>query len=258
MEDGFSIQNLLTLRKVTRAVSDTLRAQMKEHLSTLAPLLRPKAVLGDYIQSSAKETARGGEKAFRELQSLYEALAPAKPFNLTKDLSVPLEIASSTLEMAPMEYSHTAQTERETKTVNITSPLKWSLNYSGFSLGRFRELLADRNRKSDDVREFLIHYLVLHAVVSNQSGVTSILEALHFPITTGRLPGFGDLPVTYISSSISTMRPPDEVIIESTEISGSDAFEEVINLSDITTMRNPLKERLSGLVKSFSPDLLPD
>ncbi|MEJ7712134.1 MAG: hypothetical protein WKF84_20310 [Pyrinomonadaceae bacterium] len=62
MEDGFSIQKLLTLRKVTRAVSDTLRAQMKEHLTTLAPLLRPKAVLGDYIQSSAKESARGGEK----------------------------------------------------------------------------------------------------------------------------------------------------------------------------------------------------
>ncbi len=159
--------------------------------------------------------------------------------------------------MAPMEYSHSAKTEGESKTVVVTSPLKWVLNYSGFSLGRLRELLSDRNRKSENVREFLLHYLVLHAVVSNQPGVTTILDALHFPITTGRLPGFGDLPVTFISSSISTMRPPDEVIIESTEISGSDAFEEVINLEDISTMRDPLKEKLSGLVTGFGADLLP-
>ncbi|HVG39771.1 MAG TPA: hypothetical protein VM870_10810, partial [Pyrinomonadaceae bacterium] len=205
MDEGFSIQKLLLLRKITRAVSDLLRAQMKEHLTTLSPLLRPKSVLGDYIQSSTKETARGGEKAFRELQSLYEALAPAKPFNLTKDLKLPIEIVSSTIEMAPMEYVHAAKTERESKPVNIASPLKWVLTYSGFSLTRLRELLADRNRRSDDVREFLLHYLVLQTVFNSQPGVTSILEKLHFPVTTGRLPEFGDLPITYISSSISTI-----------------------------------------------------
>lgn len=248
MEERFDIQKLLALRKVTRSVSDLLRAQLKEHLTTLAPLLRPKAVLGDYIQSTAKESARGGEKAFRELQGAYETIAPAKPYNLTKDLRLPIEIASSTLEMTPMEYTHQARTGGESKSVQITSPLKWVLNYSGFSLHRLRELLADRNRKSDDVREFLLHYLILNTVMNSQTGVTAILAALHFPVSTDRLPEFGDLPITYISSSISTMRPPDEVIIESTEISGSNAFEEVIVREDVPAMRDPLKERLSELV----------
>jgi hypothetical protein len=160
--------------------------------------------------------------------------------------------------MMPMDYVHTAKNERESKPVSITSPLKWVLNYSGFSLSRLRELLADRNRRTDDVREFLVHYLVLQTVFTSQPGVTSILDKLHFPITTGRLPEFGELPITYISSSISTMRPPDDVIIESTEISGSNAFEEVINLEDIVKMNDPLKEKLSETVRSFGADLLPE
>lgn len=257
MDENFNIQKLLLLRKITRAVSDLLRAQMREHLTTLAPLVRPKTVLGDYIQSSSKDATRGGEKAFRGLQSAYESLAPAKPYNLTKELKLPIEIVSSALEMTPMEYTHTARSERESKFVSITSPLRWVLNYSGFSLNRLKELMADRNRRSDDVREFLLHYLVMQTVFHTQTGVASILGALHFPITTGRLPEFGELPITYISSSISTMRPPDEVIIESTEISGSNAFEEVINLEDIIKLRDPLRERLIETVRGFGDDLLP-
>ena len=97
----------------------------------------------------------------------------------------------------------------------------------------------------------------MHAVASKQTGVIQILDALHFPISSERSPTFGDLPVTYISSSISTIRPPDDVIIESTEISAMNAFEEVINLDDIVKMRDPLKERLIELVKSHGEDLLP-
>jgi hypothetical protein len=45
-----SIQSLLVLRKLTRAIADVVRAQMTEYLSTLTPLLKPSALLGDYIQ----------------------------------------------------------------------------------------------------------------------------------------------------------------------------------------------------------------
>ena len=48
----------------------------------------------------------------------------------------------------------------------------------------------------------------------------------------GKLPELGELPITFLSGPISTIRPPDNVIIESTELSGADAFEEVINLED--------------------------
>jgi len=257
-DEGYSIQRLLVLRKLTVAISKLLTEQMREYLATLSPLLRPRTVLGGYVDSSTKETARGADKNFKELQSLYETIATAKPFNLPAELKPPVEIISTTLEFTPLNYSHAAKTEQESKTVTVTSPLTWTLNYSGFSLGRLRELVADRNRSGKELGEFVLHYLVLHLVISKQKGITDILDALHFPINSDeRAPGLGDLPITYVTSSISTIRPPDNVIIESTEISGRDVFEEIVNIDDIIKLRDPLKERLTEIVKSHGEALLP-
>jgi len=44
-----STQSLLVLRKLTRAITDVVRQQVAEHLATLTPLLKPAAVLGDYV-----------------------------------------------------------------------------------------------------------------------------------------------------------------------------------------------------------------
>jgi hypothetical protein len=153
------------------------------------------------------------------------------------------------LEITPVEYTHHAKTERDTKTVTVSSPLKWVLNYSGFGLKRLQDLLADANRNQSSVREFILHYLTLHLVATRQAGLVKVMGALHFPISTGRLPWCGDLPITYLSS-LATTRPPDDVIIESTELSGMDAFEEVVTVSDIQRMRDPLQERLLELVKT--------
>lgn len=256
MEERYDIQRLLVLRRLTRAVSDHLRGQMKEYLTTLAPLLRPKTVLGDYVHSGTKETARGADKAFKELQSLYEAVAPSKPFNLSKELKPPIEIINTALEMTPVEYIHVAKAAQESKKVTVTLPFKWVLTYSGFAPGRFKELLADRNQDSDEVRRFVLHYLAMHIVMSKQTGVAQILDALHFPVSSDRLPELGDLPVMFISSSISTIRPPDGVIIESTEVSGRDVFEEVVRVDDIMRLGDPLKEQLVELVNSHGEDLV--
>ena len=257
MDESFGTEKLLVLRKLTRAVSDLLREQMRNYLTTLAPLLRPKTVLGDYVQSSTKETARNAAQAFKDLQSLYERIAAAPPFKLATELKPPVEIISTALEMTPIEYIYTAQTDRESKTVTITSPLKWVLTYSGFNQGRLKEMIARRDRNSDEVRQYLLHHLIMHLVVSKQTGVTQILDALQFPLGTEYSPDLGELPVTYVASTIQTLRPPDNVIIESTEISGMDVFEEVINLGDIARMTNPLKDKLIQLVRSYGEDLLP-
>ena len=59
----------------------------------------------------------------------------------------------------------------------------------------------------------------------------------------------------YISSSTRPTRPPASVIIESTEISGMDVFEEVVRLDDIAKLRDPLKQRLMELVQSHGENL---
>jgi hypothetical protein len=255
MQEQYDIQRLLVLRKLTRAVSDLLRGQMKEYLSTLAPLLRPRAVLGDYVQSSTRETSKIADSSFKELQSVYETVAKAAPFNLSGELKPPIEITSTALEMTPMEYVYDATTEGESKTVTVVSPLKWMLNYSGFSPGRLKELLGDRGRSGEEVQRFVLQYLVMHVVMLKQTGVTEILDALHFPVSSGAEANFGQLPMTYISSSISTVRPPDSVIIESTEVSGMDVFEEIVVLDDIAKLRDPLKQRLMELVQGYGEEL---
>jgi hypothetical protein len=78
---------------------------------------------------------------------------------------------------------------------------------------------------------------------------------LHCPLTTMYLPEFGDLPITCLASSISTLRPPDNVLIESTEFSGSEVFEEVVNLDDIANLRELLKEQLVELAQKYGETL---
>ena len=90
MDGRDSIQSLLVLRKLTRAIADTARTQMLEYLTVLAPLLRPKVVLGDFIHGSSKESAPRADKAFKDLQALYASVATARPFHLAPDLTPPL------------------------------------------------------------------------------------------------------------------------------------------------------------------------
>jgi hypothetical protein len=250
MEEHYSTERLLALRKLTRAITDVLRGQMKEYLGTLAPLLRPHAILGGYVQGASKDIIKGADQAFKELQTLYESIASSKPYNLPGELRPPLDIISSALDMTVMEYEYTAHNDKEAKTILITSPLKWALTYTGFAPARLKEMLAVRSRDANELRSFILHYLVMHTVISKQSGIRKIFDALHFPISTEQSPEFGDLPVTYISSSITTLRPPDEVLIKSAEVSGMNAFEEVVNISDAEKMRDSLKDRLLEIVNN--------
>jgi len=256
--DGLdSVQSLLVLRKLTRAVGDAIRTQMMEYLGTLAPLLRPKAVLGDYIQGGVKEPARKADKAFKELQVLYETVATAKPFNLPRELKPPIDVPSTNLEVTPVDYAHVVQTNGESRTITVRSPLTWVLTYSGFGPSRFRELLDAKSRSNDEVQRFVLNYLAMHVVTSNQPGITQMLDALHFPVSTSRLPEFGELPITRIGGGVSTVRASDDVIRDSAELTGMDAFEEVVNVRDIPHLRDPLKERLMEIVRAQAPEFVP-
>ena len=102
-----------------------------------------------------------------------------------------------------------------------------------------------------------MHTLLLQVVLARQTGVAKILEALHFKISTGKQPEFGELPLTYLASKVSTMLPPDAVIVESTEIAGMDAFEKVVKVDDIVRLSDKLREQSLELVKKHEEGLLP-
>jgi len=256
MAEEFTTQRLLALRKLTRAMADLLRGHAKEYLATFAPIFRPRTILGGYTEANPKETVPGAEKAFKELQALYESVAGSKVFGLPKELNPPVELTSSTLEITAVEYQHEVKAEGgAAKSVTITAPLRWVISYAGFTPRRFKELLAERNRNNAQVQDFLLHFLVLQIVIARQPGLKKVFEALNLPLSSGKLPEFGELPITFLTCPVSTLRPPDNVIIESTDLSGSDAFEEVVSLEDVAKLRNSLKDHLEELVKAHGQNL---
>jgi hypothetical protein len=251
-----STQSLLVLRKLTRAIAEVARAQMTEHLATLAPLLRPKMVLGDYVEDGTKEFTRRSEKAYKELQALYDTVAATKPFNLPRELPSPLRLAGSGLEITPVDTPYVIESGGETRTITVRSPLTWTLTYSGYAPTRLPELLKAKLRTGDELTQFVLSYLLMHVVTTNASGLMTVFEALHFPISTVTLPDYGPLPVTRIGIPISTTRPSDDVILQTAELTGMDAFEEVIVVDDLTRLGDPLRQRLFELARQHAPGLV--
>jgi hypothetical protein len=250
------VQSLLVLRKLTRAITDAVRVLMTEHLKTLAPLLRPKAVLGEYIQGGPKEPSRKADKAFADLQALYAAVAAAKPYNLPRELTPPLSFTSVGLEITPLDYYHMAQSGTVTRRIKVRCPLTWVLTYTDFPPTRLQDLLDSKARSVEELQRFMLSYLVMHLAATSDPGLIQVFEALRFPLTTSKSPQFGELPITRIGIGISTARPSDALMIESAELTGMDAFEEIVKVEDIARMGDPLKERLLEIAREQAPELV--
>jgi hypothetical protein len=244
MTEPFTIERVQSLRRLTRAVADLLTEHVTAYLSTLGPLFRPRRVLGEHIRGAEKETAKGADRVFRDMHALFDTAARAQPFTLARELKSPIEMSSVTLEIHPVEYEHDTRHGSDTRGVTVRSPLSWVLCYAGHGPAALPELLARRTGANEELYDWLVHQMVLHAVVTNQPGLTEILGRLQFPISVVTDAQSGAVPVIRVSSPLSTIRPPDAVIMQSVELSGMDAFEEVVNVDDIARMRNPLKDRL--------------
>ena len=251
-----SIQSLLALRKLTRAITDAVRVQMTEYLKTLTPLVRPKAVLGEYVQGSPRESSRRADKAFGDLQALYETVAVSKPYGLPRELNPPLSFTTLGLEITPLDYYHVATSGANSRRIKVRCPLTWVLTYADFPPTRLQELLDTKARSIEELQRFVLHYLVLHLATTSDPGLIRVFEALHFPLTTTKSREFGELPITRIGIGISTARPSDALMIESAELTGMDAFEEVVKVEDIAALPDPFKGRLIEIARQQAPELV--
>jgi len=256
MNERDGVQSLLAHRKLTRAITDAVRIQMTDYLKTLSPLLRPKAVLGDYVQGGPKEPSRKSDKAFADLQALYEAVAPTRPYNLPRELAAPLSFGSVGLEITPLDYYHAAQSGSETRKIKVRCPLTWVLTYTDYPPTRLQELLDAKARSIEELQRFVLHYLVLHVGIKNDPGLSQVFESLHYPLTTSKSPQFGDLPITRIGIPVPTARPSDALVIQSAELTGMDAFEEILDVDDLKKLSDPFRERLLQIARQQAPELV--
>jgi hypothetical protein len=255
VDTGVNIQSLLVLRKLTRAISATLRSRLTEHLATLTPVLRPEMVLGKYIQGGQKDWVVKSDQALKELRTLYDRIAPSQPFSLRADLTPPFDLGGLSLELTPVEYTHVTHAGTATRKITVRRPLAWTLSYSGLAPASFRQLLEGKLRPPSELQRFLLAYLTLHLVTRMQPGIMGLMTSLRFPLSAQTDTGFGDLPLTRIEVPVRTERPADAVIIESAELTGMDAFEELVRLEDIRTLRDPLREQLLDIAREHVPEL---
>ncbi|MCM2130796.1 hypothetical protein [Larsenimonas rhizosphaerae] len=241
MTQPLDVETFIQARKRTRMISDLLKARASDHLSTLAPLVRPQPLFGEYLQGAPRGSGRESQHHFKEFRSLFDKHAGAAPFNLMNELDIPLNIISSTPALFALEYDIDLTAEER---IRVISPVRWVVGYSSFELSRFRKVINDPNRSSSELQRFVVHYLMLFHCFSKADGLGRLLRDLRFPISFQRLKGFGDLPFCIMGSPINATLPGEDIIRQSTDISGTHSFEELIDDTAIDIMQDDLREQL--------------
>jgi hypothetical protein len=244
------IPDLLRQRKLTRAVADVLTAEIEGHLQTLTPLINPRRVFAEHIHGGPKTASKSGPKALADLQARYADVYNTKPFDLRREFDTPLMLLDARPEIRPLSYPYEARTDAESKAVMVSTPLQWVLNYRGFGLPRLRDLLRGASAQGGPTtQQAVLHYLMLAVTLEMQPGFLALLEALRFPLRVQTLEEFGNLPIAVISGPLPTQRPADQVIIDSTEVSGSNDFEEILAPN---ALNEPLADRLRDKLQAVS------
>jgi len=93
----------IALRKMTRSVAQLLTLQLQEHLTALAPLMRPASFLGDFVVGSAKGSQSSLSRTASEFIETFHGVMRSKPFNDDDELKPPLDISSTRIEVHPFQ-----------------------------------------------------------------------------------------------------------------------------------------------------------
>jgi len=246
---NLSFEQLASARKSTQAVSDFLEKRLLGYLDTLRSLLLPERILGKLAGS--KFEVPGADKTLTELQESYRRL-PGKPFDFPKEFETDwLSEVGVKLDLQRWEYSREISTDSGKRTVTFTSPTRWILSYGpGFSVVQAIQAFSRRQdrRGTDQLRQFVVNMLVINSLIARSSNLTSLIGELRYNIHPETHPGLPGLPVVAVQSQVSTFVPPESVIAAATELSGIDAFIELIDLEAIRQLSDPFKERIAQLI----------
>lgn len=246
---NLSFEQLALARKRTQAVSDFLEKQLTGYLDTLRSLLLPERLLGKLAGSRAE--LPGLDKGLAEVQENYKRFV-GKPFDLPKDFDVDwLSEVGARLDLYHWEYSRDVTTESGKRSIQITSPTSWLLNYGpAYTVSQAVQAFGRKQdrRGLDQLRQFIVNALVMQALLARSSGLTTLLADLRYDVSTHSHSGLNGLPMAVIQSQIPTFLPPDPVIAAATELSGVPAFLELIDVDAVNGLPDLFRQRISGLI----------
>ncbi len=241
-------QQFIRLRKNTEKIAEILDKRLKEHLNILRPLFTPRKLLGSYIKSVNMGDVPGSDKAFAELQEQYAAVCE-KPFGLPKKLQIPLSPISSQLNAVPFKYSIYIADSKE-KATNITAAARWILSYkSECPYNRLKAMLSGaETRQPDDIKQSLIEHLTMVLLFKYFKALTQLFQDLRYEIIIQKLEDLGGFPVVILKAPIESFLPPDDFILNVTQLSGIPAFQEIIDLDAVEKMPDLLRETLQQAI----------
>jgi len=241
-------QQFIDLRKNTEKIAKILDKRLKGHLNILKPLFIPRKLLGTYIKSSSMEEISGSDKAFAELQEQYAAICE-KPFGLPKKLKTPLPPISNKLEAIPFRYSLYIG-DSPKKATNITAANRWILSYrSECSYNRLKAMvMGTEKRQPDDMKQSLIEHLTMVILLKHFKDLIQLFQDLRYEVAIQKLEELGGLPVVILKASIESFLPPDDFILQVTQLSGIPAFQEIIDRDAVEKIPDPLRESLQQAI----------
>jgi hypothetical protein len=244
-----TFQELTELRRKTEVISKFLQDQLSTHLETLRPILSPERVFGKYLGSKGDSPL--ADRAFAQLQQHYRPFS-TRPFDLPSEFDPHwLTLVGQRVTLYPWEYTHEAKTDRETRTITMTSPVRWVLSYtSAYTLSQARQALAGKGeRRPEHVRQFAVNALVTQLVITHTAGLAPLLSDLRYQLQTDSTPDLPKLPLTTITFGLPSFRPADDLILSATSFSGIAAFIELIDLDALSRLQDPLRTRIEELLR---------
>jgi hypothetical protein len=243
-----TLQQLPRLRRITRGLAEALEPELRSHLEFLAPLLRPKRLLGDLVAGQSTESYPDVEDAYAELEKIYEKVY--HPLRLHPKLPKPIPAIRVRLEICPWEESAAAGQRQ----INVVSPLTWVLSYPGAcGVGDLRAMLAGRQERDEEgIRQFAIHSGILSLLLERMPGFARLMRNLRYEVESRRLAECGELSIPVIRSQIPSVRPPPDVMCEAADLAGLASFEEVVDPASLERVKDPLQAKVEKLLAESS------
>jgi hypothetical protein len=247
---------LLSLHGLTKDVAQNCLRHLKTHIEAMAPLFRPRRVLGDYIDSIGKEPVPAADRNLADLQELYARVA-IKPFDLRPELRTPLESVGAQFQFNEWEYTHAAETGGSWHSIRVTTPLTWVISYAtSYSLTTLHGVVAGSGqRDAEAVRAFVLRACLMHELFSKFPALTSLLEGLRYKVEVRRSPQLGDLPLVTVSAPYRTFRPSDQLVAMAAGLAGGAAFAEVLDVESVRNLADPLRDETIQLVNRHKVEI---
>lgn len=247
---------LRSLHALTKDVAQACLRHLKTQIEAMAPLYRPRRLLGDHIDSTSKEAVPGANRNLADLQELYARVA-VKPFDLRPELRAPLESVSTQFQLDEWEYTHAAQLDGTWHSIRVTAPLTWVLSYgSSYSLTTLRSVVMGAGQRDPEaIRAFVLRTCLMHEMFAKIPALTTLLEGLRYKVEVRRSPQLGDLPLVTISAPLRTIRPDDTMVATAAGLTGGHSFAEILDLESVRNLSDPLRDETIEIVNRHKVEI---